>query len=326
MHSILRQALMRHHGAFFGMSEEEQTLFKLQDHDDIDKKIKEFIKDKLGMKHGERKNSPEQILEYNTINLPYIGIGPNSFVLSEWIWNEKILRFKSLYEANKDNHEFQESSNVKDFKGYEAKELFNRINDWARAFVDDEFYYLNLFSYQIWLYYDIEDISFKWFEENIPHDYVSGPNDGKETKGGTIWDMVLDANGQEGWYDHMSEFSRNWNRDKYDADILDDSKFGNSVYIVDGKNDDPTDPALNYIFGSMEVLRDITYLNFVNDCEKAKGDPSELFDLKITRAAEFSTAMDKEFERIKQTMKPDEVMKKEKRKVVVADGAFDGIM
>jgi len=329
MHPFLRQALMRHHGEFFTMTDEEQTLFKLQDHDELDEKIKNFIEDKLGIPHGEYEASHEQIFEYNKINLPYIGIGPNSFMLNEWGWNEEALRFKNLYEANEHNHDFQEQGMVDDFdKDYVKKPLYNRVNEWARAFVNDEFYYINLFNYAVWLFYDMEGISYDWLEENIPYEYVSGKEDGKKTKGGYLWDKVLDAKGLEGWHDHMRRFAHDWINDHYDVDIT-ENRFGDYVYVVDVEGiipDDPTDPTLAYIFGSLEVLRDITYYDFVNDCEKLKGDPTELLELQDTRRAEFKADLDAEFERIKKTIPPGVVEDiTPKNRVVVAEGALDGL-
>jgi len=330
MHPYLRQALMRHHGEFFAMTDEEQTLFKLQDHEKLDKKMRIFIEDKLGIPHGKRKASYEQIFEYNKINLPYIGIGPNSFMLNEWHWDEKILRFKNLYEANEHNHDFQEQGMVDDFdKDYVKKPLYNRVNDWARAFVDDEFYYLNLCSYSIWLFYDMEEISYDWLEENIPYKYVSGKDDGKKTKGGYLWDKVLDAKGLEGWHDHMRRFAHDWINDHYDVDITIENRFDDCVYVIDGEGiipDDPTDPNLVYIFSSLEILREITYYDFVNDCEKVKGNPTELLALRKSRRAEFKTTLEEEFARIKKSQPPGLIEhKKTSNNVVIAEGALDGL-
>ena len=325
MHPYLRQALMRHHNEFFEMSEEEQTLFKLQDHDELDKKIRIFIEDKIGMPHGEYKASPKQILEYNTINLPYLGIGPNSFMLNEWGWNEKVLRFKNLYEANEHNHDFQEQGMVDDFDpDYVKKPLYNRVSEWARAFVDDEFYYLNLFNYAIWLYYATDELMFEWLDKNIPYDYVSGKDDGKKVKGGFLWDKDLDANGLEGWHKHMSNYAHDWINARFDVDTM-ENRFGNCVYVVDHDTHDPTDPCIAYVFGSLEVLRDITYYDFINDCKKLEADPTEMIEYKDARCVEFKAAMDDEFEHIKKTMSPEKVEEAKTRNITVADGALDAL-
>jgi len=327
MHPFLRRALIRYHNEFFTMTDEEQTRFKLQEHADLDKKIRIFIEDELGMPHGEYEADHEQIFEYNKINLPYIGIGPNSFMLNEWSWDEESLRFKNLYEANEYNHDFQEQGMVDDFdKDYVKQPLYNRLNEWARAFVDDKFYYLNLLTYATWLFYDIDELMFKWLDENLPYDYVSGKDDGKEVDGGFLWDKELDAGGKEGWHKHMSNFAHDWNNDQIDIDKRNNNRFGDYVYIVERSDTDPTDPKMSYIFGSLEVLRNITYYDFVNDCEKLLGDPTELLELQDARRIEFKTAMADEFESIKKTMPPGVVEDiTPKNRVVVAEGALDGL-
>ncbi len=228
MNIIIRQALVRYHNEFFAMNEEEQAIWKLSDKDHLDKKIRKFVKKKI-RKRGEL--NPTQLLEYNAAILPYQGIGPNDFMMNEFDWNEKILRFKNLYEYNEHNHEFQESSNERDFTDYTPKPLYNRFNSWARANVEDNFYYLSLYSYQMWLYYAVDGASFDWLDENLPYEFVPGPNNGKKVKGGFLWDMVIDADGLEGYHEHMSDFSRKWINAKYDAD-LSDNTFGDAVFII----------------------------------------------------------------------------------------------
>ena len=323
MHKYLRKALKRHHKEFFKMSEEEQTIFKLTDHAKLYKKVRKFVKKKLGVKG---KLNPKQQLDLNTIMLPFQGIGPNDFMLNEHDWDEKILSFKDLYEYNIQYHDFQETGYGDDSTEYTPKPLFNRFNCWARANIKDKFYYLNVLSYQIWLYYAADGISFDWLDENIPYDYVDGENHNKKVKGGYLWDMVLDANGLEGYHEHMSAFSHKWINEKYDADIAAD-QFGDAVYIID-KTDDLLDPSLDYLFGSMNVLHNITFLDFINDCEKVQGDPTELLEFAAERKSEYEEAMNAEFAKIQLKPSTDfesRAEKKKKRKVIIAPGALDGL-
>lgn len=326
MHKFLYQALKRHHNEFFAMTEEEQTVWKLTDKDEVDKKIRKFVKKKV-RKRG--KLNPEQVLESNTIILPYQGIGPNDFMMNEFDWDEKILRFKNLYEYNENWHEYQETSSEKDFDGYVPKALYNRFNGWARANINDKFNYLNILSYQIWLYYGVDNLSFEWIDKNIPYDFVPGKDNGKKVKDGYLWDMDLDANGLEGYHQHMSTFSNNWVNAKYDEDLLTD-EFGDVVFVID-KTEDELDPSLDYIFGSLPVLKDITFINFIDDCKKIQGDSTKLLELEATRELEFNKAMDDEFAKIKQKPSSEyesraDKKKKNKRSVTIAEGALDGLV
>ena len=323
MHPYLRQALMRYHNEFFAMTEEEQAVWKLTDKEHLDKKIRKFIKKKV-RKRG--KLNPAQILEKNSILLPYQGIGPNDFMMNEFDWNEKILRFKNLYEYNENNHEYQEECNLRDFSEYVTKPLFNRFSSWARANVNGKFNYLNLNSYQIWLYYDADNNSFDWLDKNIPYDFVPGKDNGKKVRGGYLWDMNLDAGGLEGYHEHMSTFSREWTNAKYDEDCAADA-FGDVVFVIDN-TEDKLDPSLDYIFGSTAVLKHLTFMNFIDDCEKVHGDSAKLLELKEARKVEFYEAMDTEFAKIK--LKPSSEYEsradiKKKRSVTIADGALDDL-
>jgi len=322
MNRILTKALMKYYNDFFKMTEEEQDVFKLQDHDDLDEKVSAFVYKELGIDKDSNKSA--DCLLYNSTMLPYRGIGKDSFMLNEFDWNEEILTFETLYDYNKSYHEYQENAFAEDenFPKYKPKELYNRFSSWARVFIDGNFKYLNLLSTQIWLYWKLEEFAIAWIEEQIPHKYVDGKDNGKKTKGGYLWDMRLDAHGLEGWYEQINDFSREWLNKKYDETKSDWDK----VFIIDTTNssDDPNfkdDPSLDYIFGSMEVLKHLTFKNFVNDCNKVKGDVSELMAYKESALIELQGALESAFEEIKKTS-PNVVKLKKKMKVIMTDEAL----
>jgi len=312
MNRILTKALMKYHNDFFKMSDEEQELFKLQDHDELDKKIRMFVYKELGI--DENSNDPLDSLAYNSTMLPYHGIGENNFALNEFDWNEKIFTFKNLYEYNKNYHEYQETALSEDenLTDYKPGKLYNRFNSWARVFVDKKFHYLNLFSIQIWLYWSLEEFSHAWIEKQIPHDYVTGKDNGKKTEGGYLWDTRLDAHGLEGWYEQISDFSNNYLNEKHDntKDMCD------KVFIVDTSS--INEPSLDYIFGSLNILNDITFKNFVKDCDNVKGDTNDLMAYKDTELMKFEKALEKALEEIKKTP-PNVVKLKKKMKIVMSN-------
>ncbi len=319
MNKILQAALMRHHNDFFKMSKEEQEIFKLQDHDELDEKISAFVMKELD--YSEDETSPEKQFEYNKIMLPYRGIGNNNFMLNEFDWNEKILKYKNLYEYNEDCHNWQEDACKSDenFPNYKPTKLYNRFCAWARAEINGEFNYLNLNSIQIWIQWALEEFSSEWIEKEIPHEYVSGPNDGKKTKGGYMWDMRIDANGLEGWYEQINDFHHKWMNEKFNNHVDELDK----VYLVD-RDEGEFDPGKDYIFGSMNILKQITFKNFLADCEKFKGDVADIEACKESAVAEFKTALENELIEIKKT--PANMMKlKKKRKVVMADSFIEDL-
>lgn len=322
MNKILISALMKYHNDFFKMTEEEQDLWKLQKHDEIDKKIQKYVNQALD--YGKDEDNPEKQFEYNKIMLPYHGIGKDYFTLNEFDWDEKILTYKNLYDYNVYYHEWQEKTMLEDenFTDYETKELYNRFHSWARVEINGEFHYLNLLSFQIWLFWQLEEFAFDWIDKEIPHKYVSGKNDGKKTKGGYVWDMRVDANGLEGWYEQINDFSNEWLSNKYNElkDIQD------VVFIIDNSEHaiEKFDPCKDYVLGSMEILKELTFKNFVNDCEKVRGDNKNIMEYKDEVLKEFKAALENALIEIKKS--PPNVMKfKKKRKIVMTEEALDDL-
>jgi len=326
MNKIITKALMRHHNEFFTMTEEEQDIFKLQDHEELDDKIEAFIYKEIGI--DPETNNHLEILEYNKVNLHYLGIGPNYFMLNEFGWREEVLKYKNFYEYNEGNHIYQEEAFSEDenFPDYKKQDLYNRLQEWARVEVNGEFNYLNIFSYQIWVYNALEDAEMDWIDKNLPYELVSGKNDGKRVDGGTLFDMHRDANGKEGWLDQMMDFSHIWIRDYYDS-ILYDNKW-DCVFINDtsGKDFDG-DPNKEYIFGSLDIMKNVAFTSFVEDCEKHKGDSSLVENFCDQAIKELNAALDEKFVEVQKTPKNlFKLKKKKKMNIVFADGAFDGLV
>lgn len=325
MNSIITRALMRYHNDFFKMTEEEQDVFKLQDHEELDDKVEAFVREELNIPEADRNN--RETLEYNSIVLHYSGIGPNYFMLNEFGWREEVLKYKNFYEYNEGNHNYQEEAFFEDenFEGYKKEDLYSRLSEWARVEIDNEFFYLNIFNYQIWVYYALEEAEHDWIDDNIPYDLVSGPDDGKKTDGGTLWDMRRDAKGKEGWLEQMFEFARKWTTDFYDdikhKDMVD------MVFINDTSGKDfEGDPNKDYIFGSIEVLKEISFKTFVEDCDRMQGDSELAYQFRDNAIKDFRKALDEHFIEVQKT--PPNVLKiptKKKMKVAFADGALDDL-
>jgi len=306
------------------MSEDEQDAFKLQDHDELDEKISEFVNEEIGFDEKKDEYNHKKLLERNKIMLHYLGIGSNYFMLNEFGWREEVLKYKNFYEYNEANHIFQETSWAEESSDYKQKELFNRLSEWARVEIDGKFNYLNINSYQIWIYYAIEEFEMDWIDDHIPNEYVPGPNNGKKAKGGTIWDMRPDAQGKEGWLEQMRDFSRKWISAWYDKAIYEHK--WNVVFINDtsGKDFDG-DPNKEYIFGSLDILKNVGFKTFVDDCEKLKGDSELAYQYRDGIIKELRIALEEKFIEVQKTP-PNVVKLRKKMKVSVADGAFDSLI
>lgn len=319
MDYILQRALIRHCNEFFTMSPEEQDIFKLEDHDELDKKIVKFVSD--AMNYGEDEDDPIKQFEYNKIMLEYRGIGENHFMLNEYDWNKDILKHKTVYDYNVYYHEWQEEamSSDENFPEFERTELYNRFAAWARAEINNKFHYLNVSSLQMWIHWQLEEFGFDWIDKAIPHEYVPGPENGKKTEDGTVWDFHVDAKGLEGWYEQIKDFSYKWLNNRFkEVTYLNDV-----VYMLDTTNDE-IDPSMDIVFGSMDILKKITFKNFIKDSENVSGDNSELLKLKNDSLKEFEQALENALVEIKKTS-PNVIKLKKKMKVVMTDKAVDGM-
>jgi len=319
MNKILQRAMIRHCNEYFTMTPEEQDAFRLADHDDLDKKISDFIYKE--MDYSEDDKDAAKQLEYNKIVLGYNGIGRPPFLLNEFDWNTKILNHKTLYDYNTWYHNWQEEACEDDenYTDYKPSELYNRFAAWARAEINDEFFYINLVSLQMWLYWRLEEFSFDWIDKEIPNKFVPGPDNGKKVKGGYTWDMRTDAKGLEGWYEQINDFSHEYLNKKYD-EVL---ELNNVVYIIDTTEDD-FDPAKDYILGSLDVLKEITFIDFVKDCDKVVGNNDDIHKLEKEELEKFKTALENKLVEVKKT--PPNMMKLKKKKgIVMTEDALDDL-
>ncbi len=312
---------MRHHNDFFKMTEEEQDIFLLTDNEELDDKVRDFVYAELGFSRDT--NDHLEMLEANKILLHYDGIGPNYFMMNEFNWDEKVLRFKNFYDLNEEDHNYQENAWDEDenYEDYVKKPLFSRMNDWARAEIDGEFNYINLFSFPIYVYYALEEAEIDWIDKNVPYDLVPGPNDGKREDAGTLFDMRRDAKGKEGWLEQMQDFARDWISAWYDGCLYDEK--WDCVFINDtsGKDFDG-DPNKEIIFGSLNILKEIHIKTFIEDCHRLQGDSELIYQFRDNALAELTTALDEKFIEVQKTP-PNVVKLKKKMKVVFADGALE---
>lgn len=316
--SILNKALMKYCNEYFTMSESEQELFRLTNKENgLGSNIRAFVQKGLGVGNDDDRDH-EQSLIFNTEMLPFHGIGPNHFMLNEFDWNEKILKFDNLYHYNVHYHNFQEEACAKDFPNHTPQKLFNRFAAWARAMVNGKFHYLSLLSVEQWLYYEMETVAFDWIDEQLPHDYVPGPNHGKrQGEAGSLWDMQLAAGGKEVWVDAIRDFSY-----KYQSRVFDEHpNLGNVVFTRDTSTE--FDPHIDYVFGNVDVLKEITFRNFVNDCESVKGEINHLIEFRDRKIDEFLCALENELERIKREVPLNVVRLRKRTKIIMADGALE---
>jgi hypothetical protein len=158
----------------------------------------------------------------------------------------------------------------------------------------------------------------------IPYSYVPGKNHGKAEGDGWQWDMRIDANGQEDVLDELQQRVWRYTQSRYDALLTEYDGVGSpAVYIVD--RPDPPEEHAHFVFTDKRALSSVRLRSFVRDCRalqrplgalEARVEPerSALASFIETQQAAIVRGRDPKIARIRK-----------RRRVVVMNGAFDGL-
>jgi len=267
-----------------------------------------------------------QLNDLNWAKLLTTGIGEDMFYLNEnMAENTSLLDFDTLYDYDFDSHLFQERANKEEFKDYSGRDYYAlRFSCWARLIVDGRFHYATLYSLANYLVVHLEEPGSEMIQTLIPHEYVDGKNHGKREKGGFLWDIKLDAAGQEGqleelqrrWYDYLEqrwvELSRSFVGD------------APAVFMVDENQDGELHR--NFIFNNEAALKRIRWRHFLSDCAQINADFSVVLDHEEKELEKARHWLRETHQDIVRNFDPRVVKLKKKRKIIVAPGAFDGLI
>lgn len=261
----------------------------------------------------------------NWASLLTSGIGENFIYLNEPMADGKsLLDFKTLYDYDYDDHLFQEKSKRRDFQHYEGADYYAwRHPSWARLLVDDKFYYATLLSLATHVVNEIEAAGDDLIDLLIPHRYLDGTDNGKPEKDGFLWDMKLDADGNEGQLDELRSRWYGYQQERW----LDLSKiFSQSepaIYVQDKNSDN--DPNLSFIFNNAESLKMVRWRHFLSDCRPVMTEFSTLDDqlaLEIKRATSWLTKAHRD---IMDNFDPTVVKLQKKKKIILSPSALDDL-
>jgi len=254
------------------------------------------------------------------------GIGEDYIFLNESMAEgESLLDFKTLYEYDFVDHLFQEQANKEELKNGEERDYYAlRFSRWARLIIDDQFYYATLYSLASYLIETIEDKGDDIIQALIPHDYVYGKDHGKQETGGVLWDMQVDAAGKERqlaelkgcWYSHLQqrwlELSRQF------------SQYPPAAYMED--KSEQNELHRNFIFNNEGALRNIRWRHFLQDCQAIKTDYADVAEMEQQELDKAENWLKATHQDIINNFDPDVIEFKKKRKIIIAPGAFDGMM
>jgi len=329
-----RKALITADHNYYSWSAQQQEQFRATMDDVAQSRVEAILLKDLQGIQCKAENASEiwrdlSLSKLNTLNwakLLTTGIGDDHIFLNESMAeNKSLLTFNSLYEYDYDDYLFQEQANKKEFKDYEARDYYAlRFSCWARLIINDQFYYATLCSLAGYLTDEFEDKSHDCVQKLIPHEYVEGKENGKRVKGGFRWDMQADAGGLEKQLDELKSRWYRYTQQRW----LELSKEFTHDYPAVFIEDDHQDGELNrnFIFNNEDALKQIRWKHFLSDCKPLMTEFTNITERAEQEVDGAEAYLQEAYEDIMKNFDPKVVKLKKKMKVVVAPGAFDGLL
>ena len=86
------------------------------------------------------------------------------------------------------------------------------------------------------------------------------------------------------------------------------------------------DPHMKFVFTDKTALQGVRFRHFMADCRKCAGDTGALERLAEQEKRAAMTFLEENFQDIRDNFDPGVVRFRKKRKIVLADGALDGLL
>lgn len=170
----------------------------------------------------------------------------------------------------------------------------------------------------------IEETGSDRIDELIPHKYLRGEDHGKRDGGGSLFDLRVDAGGMEPQLEELQHRFHLYQTGRYEA-LLDrfDQEAAGSVYLIDKSK--KHDPHVDFVFSDKTALQNVRFRHFMADCRAIAGNVSELDPVSEEEKSATLSFLDEAHLDILKNFDPKIVKLRKKRKIIVADGAFDSL-
>lgn len=333
--ATLRRAIIRAIPEYYAWTETERERYRQHVPKEQDFLIRQAVLSSLfGIEVGteEKMNDvlkgfdDEQYLLLNSTLLPFQGIGENDFFLNEWLADGvTLLDFETLDDYARYDHEFQEQARKEKDTAYEFRPYQGELHPcWARLNINGEFHYATLISLARHLLDTLDETGSEQIESLIPHRYMEGKNHGKREQDGTVWNFQVDAGGMEPQLEELRHRYHEYLRARHDH-LLDrfDEEAALRAYIQHQQHG--LEPHINFIFSDKSALDAVRFRHFFSDCQRIAVGITELAavtDQEQKAAVEF---LQEQYCDIQQNFDPSVAPLRKKRKIVLADGALDGL-
>lgn len=330
----LRRAVMKACPRYFSLSPMEKEVFGAKLTPDEELIIdQQLYADLFGISVSTREEgqtahenlSPQDVNRFNEAILPLQGVGDDCFWLNEFCGDGSTRDFKTLYDYDLSDHEFQEDCRDKDFPDRARKPYRGSLYaTWARLFVDDVFTYATLFCTAGYLLTEIEDHGSDVLDRLIPHRYVCGKDDGKPEQGGFLMDTRIDAGGKEEQFRELQDRFRGYQMKRYE-ELLDhwDEKALGRAWIIDETK--PDDPATIFVFSDKTALQRVRQRHFIADCRLMEEGTNVLEAASQEERIRVAAFLEEQYIDIETNFDPKIHKFRKKRKVVITPGALDDL-
>lgn len=333
--AILRRAIIRAEPDYYAWSPAQQEQYRLTIPEEREFLIRQSVLRSLfgldvdteeAMREVLEGFDDEQYLLLNTTLLPFQGIGDNDFFLNEcFAEGVTLLDFATVGEYARHDHEFQEQARKTEDPAYEIRPFQGDLYPcWARLNIDGEFHYATIVSLARYLTDRLDNAGSERIQSLIPHRYVAGSDHGKREKGGSLWDMRVEAGGMEPQLDELErryyEYLSNCH-----SRLLErfDEQGAQRVYIR--RTERGVERNIVFVFSDQRALDAVRFRRFCADCQRIAGDSSELAAVIDEEEQAAFWFLEEQFRDIQKNYDPSVVPFRKKKRIIVADGALDDL-
>lgn len=325
-----RKALIAADPHYHAWTAEEQEYFRAAMDDDARRRIEcVLLDDLLDIKC--RTDEVDEVwndtpltdrTKLNWARLLTTGIGEDYIYLNECMSEgETLLDFPTLYDFDYANYLFQEDSRKREDPGYKGVEYYAYQHpSWIRLLIREQFYYATFTSLATYALDEIESAGNAMIHQLIPHTYVDGNNHGKQEKGGFLWDVKIDAAGQEAQLDELQSRWLGYQRERWLALSKSNIKRSPVVYMHDEDWDE--DPHKSFVFTNENTLKQIRWRYFLSDCNSLLAEYAEVEQLLAEEIARANGWLAENHEDIQDNFDPKVVKFRKKNKIIMTERAL----
>ncbi len=235
------------------------------------------------------------------------------------------LRVDYLYDYDYADYLYQESARKRDFPDYDGIDYYAYQHpSWVRLLIDGHFYYSTFTSLATYILDEIKSVGDETIRQLIPHEFVDGKNHGRQEKGGYLWDVKIDAAGQEAQLDELKSRFLDYQNKRWLALSEASVRRAPAVYTRDEDWDD--DPHRTYIFANGETLKQIRWRDFSTDCDSLMAESSVLEMLLAEEIDRSNTWITENHQDIQDDFDPTVVKLRRKRKIIMSATALDDLI